>query len=605
MKNLLEEIKLNKVAYLLEVIEKRDLNSKLRALNKLQKINITKNIGMFLIENSIRNFNKQNELEGINESLIELSLSNYYDEYSDSIKKVFDKLPNMIQNRIVYLLSTFDNKSALVLYSDLIVKYYKDKDFIPIGTLKDKPQAYTYIFPKLYKTLKFKNINNNILVLISNYLSYGVVPKNDIKKYKKDLINSINNVFESALKFKFKNTFEALNNAEYKDLRYFLEKCINIEIYVSNKKTREYLEKLYKKNDNQLKLFILDNYYRRGVEIDKLNLNKIANDISSRYALFELLSIYEKTDLFPKKFLNQQSIAVSDFYINFVISSSYMCEPKNIKFYKKYYINNYEYYVFKFDCTYKYNNLNKDFLTNYICNIVGIDKLNGENVTSKFIGISGGYLPSKNVSLVKQHHDNVLYSKIDNNSNIDDIVNNIIPKIEIQQIENKKQEKKINIFSIIILFLLLIIVFLLIYCVICVYSSSNNTSTNNNLFKSVKIDKNYTFSEIDGHDIFNKPESEYYVLFYKKTDNSSNKYFYYINNYLKRNIKFYYVNLNDEKNKFLYSQNDINFVLGDRDRLLRVKDKEYEYFIDGKNNILNEMKKEIDKYIESEKQQSK
>ncbi|MBP3634981.1 MAG: hypothetical protein J6J17_00790 [Bacilli bacterium] len=608
MKELLEDIKLNRVAYLLEKLETSDFQSKISILKKLEKMKITKNAGLFLIENSYRNFKLDNDIGGIGVSLIELCFKNYYDEYADAIKKVFGKFTEDAQNRIVYLLSSIENESSLKLYSDLVLKYYKDREFIPISNLSDRPQSYKYIFPKLYKALKFKNTNNNILILVSNYLSSGIVPKDDLKKNKKLIIDSISKVFDCALKLKFKNTFAALNNLEYRDIRFFLEICINIELYISNNKTEEYLEKLYKINDNQLKLFILDNYYRKGKEIDKFNINQIAKDPSSRYALFELLTIYEKINLMPKKYLNQELIAESDFYINFAISCNYNYEPKNITFYDKRNINGYDYYIFKFKCTYKYNNTSKDFLTNYICNVVGIDKLNGTKITDEFIGISGGYDKNKVVSTITYNHNKLLYSRIDKDSNIDEIINDLVPRIENKEkmhinIDDEiKEPKKLHFFTYILLLLFFIFVSLLIYCMLYVYGVGSINNVDNDNIRSVELNKEYEFTEINGLDIFNKPENEYYVLFYNNDDiNKKSAYYVYINEYLKRNIKFYYVNLKDEKNKFLYTQNDLNFTLTNKNRLLKVKNKEFEYYIDGKVNILNEMQKEIESYKNAEK----
>ena len=111
---------------------------------------------------------------------------------------------------------------------------------------------------------------------------------------------------------------------------------------------------------------------------------------------------------------------------------------------------------------------------------------------------------------------------------------------------------------------------------------------NNNAFiiKEV-IDKKIEYNEINGKDIFKKDDKTYYVLFYKK-DGNKNKYYTYINKYLNNNIKVYYVNMNDSKNDYLKHQNDLNFII-EKDRFIKVKNKEYEYYVDGKNNILNEM----------------
>ena len=77
-----------------------------------------------------------------------------------------------------------------------------------------------------------------------------------------------------------------MTNKDYINLRVFLEAITNIEVLVSNKDSKTYLEKILKKKDNQLKLFILDNYIRKGKNISKYSFNTIAKDDLSRYPLF-------------------------------------------------------------------------------------------------------------------------------------------------------------------------------------------------------------------------------------------------------------------------------------------------------------------------------
>ena len=162
MKNLIEDIQLSKLSYLIEILEKRSLKEKLKAFKKLEKFKITRNMGLFLIENSTKNFDVMDEFGGINSSLIELCFKNYFPEYNDAIRNVFKDLSNEAQDRVLYLLTTRDDIDTLSLYSDLVVKYYKDREIIPIGELSKKPLAYPYLFPNLFKALKFKSTKNNI-----------------------------------------------------------------------------------------------------------------------------------------------------------------------------------------------------------------------------------------------------------------------------------------------------------------------------------------------------------------------------------------------------------------------------------------------------------
>ena len=664
MKELIEDIRLNKVAKYLKKIQKGDVNEKIKYFNKLKKIKITKRIALYLIENSIKNYNLDDELGGVNSSLIELCFQKYDDDYNDKIEEVFKDLNDNAKDRVLYLLTTTDSEKALNLYTELVLKYYKKRN-IPIGDLANKPALYSYLFPKLYGALKYKIDNNNIIILISSYLNSGIIPSEDLKNNKKVLSDNICNIFKKALLYKHKDTYSSLNDPSYKTLRYYLELAINIEGYISSKKTTELLEKLLKKHDNQIKLFILDNYIRNNKNLKVFKFNEIAKDNASRYALFELLSVYDKTKLMPKKYLDQVLIAESDFYTNFVISSSYLIEPNNIKFNKKINIDDFDYYIFNFDYKYIYNASSTEYLTNYIINQVGMEKYNGEEVTVKLIGVSGGYEKDKELSTIAKHPNKLLIKEIDENSDIDTIVLDLVRDKEIkieekiietkdeseeviselskkeikkQNKKKKKEEKKLlkqkakqkdddsenlsnikisenmeisddievrykqsKVWTYIIAFLCFIFIGLFIYCVLYIYGIADiKDEINEQAVRTSKLNKEYTFEEISGLDLFKKDDGEYYVLLYRKPKEETYKYYYFVNEYLKRKIKFYYVDLSKEENKFLFTKNDLNFtVFGDR--FLKVKDHEYEYFVDGDNNILNEMESQIEKIIKEEK----
>lgn len=577
-------------------MQKDDFDSKIDALSKIEKMKITKNIGLFLIDAAKYNYGVNDNNGGINSALISLCFKNYYDEYTDAISKVFNNLSIDAKSRVVFLLSSIDNESALKLYVDLVLKYYMDSDFIPISNLFERPNLYTILFPKLFKIFKSKKIKNNILIILNDYLNAGVVSSIDVKKNKKLISDSILRVFNEALKYNFKNTTMALQNPEYIDLRFFLEICVNIEYYISNKETEKVLDKLFRKNDNQLNLFILDNYIRKGKNIDKISLEKMARDDASRYPLFDMLDSYNMGSLMPRKYMSKQLLAKSDFYINFMIYTKYENSLKNYKFMEKRQINGYEYYIFKFKYTYLYKNISTDFTTSYLMHVSGIDKYNNKKVTKEFIGISGGYDLSDKLPKISFNHNRLLFSEIKKDESIEDIIKKI--DIEKDLIINEKitdeYEEKVKKFSFsyILIGLFFIFIALLIGCVIYTYDPNIIKIDSNNEHISSVISSNYEFKEINGSDIFNQIDSEYYVLLYKKGSSNKNKYYTYVNEYLKNNIKIYYVNMNDEKNKFLYSNNDFNFII-EKDRLLKVKDKEFEYYVDGKSNILNEMKSYI------------
>lgn len=638
IKSIIEDIKLSRLSYLLEIIKLRDLDNKIKAFKKIDKMKITKQMGLEILDAATYDYGIDDGNGGVNASLISLCMKDYYEEYSEKLKKMFPNLDDDCKNKVVFLLSSIDNEYALDLYVDLILKYYKDSNFIPISNLYERTNSYKLLFPKLYKALRFKPIKNNILILINDYLNAGVIPDVDIKKNKKIIQDSIIKIFNEALKIKFTNTSKALQNEKYLDLRFFLELAINIEYYVGNKKTNDLVKELFNRNDNQLKLFILENYIRKGTDISKLNLENIAKDNASRYPLYDLLTIYDKVDLFPKKYLTGDKIAISDLYINFVLINTYKELPKNIKFIKKKIINNHLYYVFTFKYTYK-NNINYDSTTNYLIETAGIDKYKDKKITSEFVGLSGGYNLKKIPSLVETTNNKVLWSKKEADESIDDVIERIIPtnvveepvkkskkkdrqlrklekEIEKQQklkeIEQNDDEEEIEEtkrfrfkFDYILIFLLIVLIGTLIVFIQCLQAPEmvEGKTTSGVKYKTTKTTKMLypdKFKEINGTDIFKQKESNYYVLFYKNKS-EKNSYYTFINELIKNNYVIYFVNLNDDKNKFLYEDNGLNFTLSS-DRFLKVVDGDFSFYIDGKTNILEELQIEYEKILNAQKE---
>ena len=123
------------------------------------------------------------------------------------------------------------------------------------------------------------------------------------------------------------------------------------------------------------------------------------------------------------------------------------------------------------------------------------------------------------------------------------------------------------------------------------------------IFKSSSLVHLDEFNEIDGHDIYKKNHPEYYVLLYKK-DGDKSKYYTYIDTLIDNGYIIYYVDLTDPKNSFLFGPNELNFTLN-RDRFMKVEDGDFSYYIDGKNNILNELKSYVDEIEEKEAEELK
>ena len=620
-KNFLNDLKLNRISYLLEVIETGEFKKKVDAYNKLRKKKLSEEAGHVIIDKVTTLDSKTVDDFNIEISLLTLLFKNYYDSYSDHLFEIYKDLNTNTKYELLNLLSTSNEPTELVLYRRLLVNYYKELNNYPIGTISQNKDNYELVFPELYETFKTKKTRNNILLLLNDFINQGAVPIAHLKKYKTNLQKIIIDIFKETSKYKIDTKNNFMGDKEYIDLRIFAEVAINIEYYISNKETKASLDKLFKTKDNQLKLFILENYARKGQNISKINLNSIAKDNLSRYPLFTFLTFNDSRSLMPKKYANNKSLSLSDLYINYSIQNGYTKVPYDFKLLEERTINDYKYYIYEFKTPYNYNEEIIDPATDYLIKNIKIDKALIEKGETTYIGISGGYNKDIDPSLIEKEFLNLRVAKYDDD--YEKIVNKLlkdvieIPKVEVKEVPKEEpkeiKEKKPNIFARIFSFSKILgffsIITVLLFVVLILYVSNidlfnlrKNTLRNADIIYAVPLKENDAFKEISFRDIFNREENEYYVLFFKKKKKST--YYKYLNTLLENDYKIYYVDLSKEDNKYIYEGNETGFVISE-ETLLKVQDWEYSFFIKGKDNIIDEFKVYNKEIVEKEEEKRK
>ena len=618
-KNIFNDLKLNRISYLLEVIETGDFKKKVDAFNKLNKMKIDEEAGHIIIDKAVSLRENSNDDFNIELSLLSLIFKKYYDSYSFHLIEIFKKLNTNVKYEILNLLANSNEPTELVLYRTLISNYYKELENYPIGTISKNKENYELVFPELYETFKQNNTRNDLLIMLNDFINAGVVPLVHLKKYKTVLQKLIINIFKEGIKYKLDPKDNFMGSKEYIDLRIFLEIAINIEFYVSNKDTKAALDKLFKTKDNQLKLFILENYVRKEKNINKISLNSIAKDDFSRYPLYSFLDYNKLSNLMPKKYANNEDLSLSDLVLNFSIATNYSKVPYAFELLEEKVIDNYKYYIYKFKTEFDYNAEVIDPATDYLLKNIKIDKELMENAESIYIGISGGYSTDKKYSLIEKPLEGIKFTKFDDE--YEKVIKRLLPtekpeeepkqevKVEEKSVEVKESRlAKIINFSRILTFLCLVVI--LAFVVLTLYVNNvdlfnlqkNSKLKNSNIIHAVLLKPKDLFQEISFNEIFNREESEYYVLFFKKKDKS--KYYEYLNILLTNEYKIYFVDTSKKENKPIFEGNETGFVISD-DTLLKVKDREYSFYIFGQKNILNEFKSYADEIIKKQEAEKK
>ena len=609
-----DNINLTRASLCLEKITTGNYKQKVKAYDKLKKIPITKEIGLRIIENSTKEYSDEFKDMNINSMLLLLLFNNFNKDFCDELNNIFDDLEENTKLDLLSYLADSDNIDAILLWKYFVIyRFDTDNNKIPIGKLGNNKENYDILFPDLYSVFKTNNKRYSLIILLNSFINLGVVPIDDLKKNKKDLIKHILMPLEELSKFKLNANDDYMTNKEYLGLRYVVECTLNIEYYCNNTKTKAILEKLFKHKDNQLKLFVLESFIKKKKKIKSLNLAPIAKDLRSRYLLYNLLSFYGEEKLMPKKYSDEKDIYESELYNIYANTYNYEKEPESIKFFKKIERENKEYYLYKFKAKKDYNTVVKDFATDYILKNNHLDKYL-EDIEETYIGIAGGR--EKDDLLTFNPEITKYYEVYDKKKSIDEYLEIFFkkeevtpevvdePTLKVEELEEteKKPSKLRKIFNVNVFYIFQSIVIVILFTILILYINDINVfnlkkgkyKVDNITYKITELSKLTDFNEINGHDIYNGQDEVYYVLVFKKKDVS--EYYTFVKTLTENNYKVFYVDSTKEENLFLREPNETGLIIT-KDRFIKVNNHDFEYYVDGKEFILKELKSESNEVI--------
>ena len=611
----INNINLTRASLCLEKITTGNYRQKVKAYDKLKKIPITKEIGLRIIENSTKVYSEEFKDMNINSMLLLLLFKNFEKEYADELNNVFDDLDEQTKLDLLSYLAESENIDAILLWKYLVIyRFDTDSNKIPIGKLGENKENYDLLFPDLYSVFKTDNKRYSLIILLNSFINLGVVPIDDLKKNKKNLVKHILMPLEELSKFKLNANDNYMTNKDYLGLRYVVECTLNIEYYCNSTKTKALLDKLFKHKDNQLKLFVLESFIKKKKKIKSLNLTPIAKDLRSRYLLYNLLSFYGEQKLMPKKYSDEKDIYESELYNIYSNTYNYEKEPEAIKFYKKVERDGKNYYLYKFKAKRDYNSIVKDFATDFILKNNHLDKYL-ENIEETYIGIGGGRedgdLLTFNPEITKyfdvydkkktvdDYLDIFFKKEVEVEPTVVDEPTIMTPEGELREARLARLRKvfNVNVFYIVqsaVIVILFVILILYINDVNVFRFSSGKYKVDNITYKSTDLSKLTDFNEINGHDIYNGEDEVYYVLVFKKKDSS--EYYTFIKTLIENNYKVFYVDLNKEDNIFLKEPNETGLTIS-KDRFIKVNNHDFEFYVDGKEYILKELRSETNEVI--------
>ena len=115
-------------------------------------------------------------------------------------------------------------------------------------------------------------------------------------------------------------------------------------------------------------------------------------------------------------------------------------------------------------------------------------------------------------------------------------------------------------------------------------------------YKKTDLSKLNNFNEINGHDLYNIDDGVYYVLLFNKKDSS--EYYTFLKTLIENEYRVFYIDLSKEDNLFLKEPNEFGMIIN-KDRFIKVNARDFEYYVNGKEFILKELKSEVNEVIKN------
>jgi uncharacterized protein YbaP (TraB family) len=275
---------------------------------------------------NIYRFNYQKEDLAVLKKAIEISysddtLTNYYSTKS----KLIEKIENLSETPDLAFLTEIYGKNAenpyiqasvlesmlkdktgkgLKLFLDITSRKIPDVTHMPYsitGSLSDSAELLLPFKDKLFALSRHEAMRNPVYELFVQLADSGLIKPEEIDVYQNDINSNAAKDLEVLNRDSISYEYKLYNTVN------LIGKTRNINLYSNT------LQNIFQSEDNELALSAMKVMMSNNIACNQERIGKIADDLSTRYNLYQELKQKEKIRLFPEQYLNQEALALSNF----------------------------------------------------------------------------------------------------------------------------------------------------------------------------------------------------------------------------------------------------------------------------------------------------
>lgn len=207
---------------------------------------------------------------------------------------------NLLKPLLLSILSARKSREAMQLMKELLVSDAPVTDayyYLNFHTY-DSIELCKELFPDLFRVIGDPSLGASIMYAAEVLLDSSLLSAEDIRKERNSILAACDNVFE-------------LDEEELVEDAYRVARFPTLLRLLNDDDSRRLLARLLETNVLAVKFQALDALLKLGLKVDSRHFDSLAAADAWRYDLYDSLKVNGRSELFPKKYLNQRMLGQS------------------------------------------------------------------------------------------------------------------------------------------------------------------------------------------------------------------------------------------------------------------------------------------------------
>jgi hypothetical protein len=248
------------------------------------------------------------------EVLVQTARRTPHKEYLPVIVKNYEAYAQGARRNALDILASIDDPQAAAEYVKIVERHASDKDFdfLPTGTLAQRPQTKPLLFPRLLELAPESNIAADVYQFCLTCVESGMIRSGDLVPHAAGILSTYRIWREQILAAEKRDGAKWMWKQDQTAPREQMGVLLDLMGNVPTDTVCKALMQAIELNDPKLKFFAAISMLKLGMDVPREQIVAIAASDETRKWLFGRLKERNKLDQIPAEFRTQEALARSN-----------------------------------------------------------------------------------------------------------------------------------------------------------------------------------------------------------------------------------------------------------------------------------------------------